>query len=176
MFLRLLGIVPNQVMPASPTIFRSLGTKSAIAGPAMVPNVRCDKPEPDVITGGHTHTKSLNRMMHTKSLQEGYGLPPQGAEESDYDFRQRVAGQLRDMGHIIEAHEAQQNARWDDPERGGDVTAGLTGAVAQALHGVDYRVKGEQQVGADIAAGMLIRHKKPDPSPAEMMLMLAMFG
>jgi hypothetical protein len=50
------------------------------------------------------------------------------------------------------------------------------GAVAQALHGVDYHVKGEQQVGADIAAGMYVRHKKPDPSPAEVMLMLAMFG
>ena len=113
---------------------------------------------------------------HTKQLQEAYKLPPQGADESDYNFRHRVAGQLRDMGKLIEAHEAQQDARWDDDSKGGDVQAGIMGAVAQALQGVDYHVRGEQQVGCDIAAGMYLKHKKPDPSPEAMMLMLQMFG
>ena len=113
---------------------------------------------------------------HTQQLQEHYGLQPQGADESDSNFRHRIAGNLRDMGHIIEAHEAQQDARWDDESRGGDVTAGIMGAMAQALHGRDYHVRGEQQVGCDYAAGMYIRHKKPDPSPEAMMMMLTLFG
>lgn len=96
---------------------------------------------------------------HTTNLQEAYGLPPQGPAESDYDFRHRIAGQLRDMGKLIEAHEAQQDARWDDEEKGGDVLAGVTGAMAQALTGVDYRVQGEQQVGCDLVAGLYLRHK-----------------
>lgn len=113
---------------------------------------------------------------HTKQLQEAYNLPPQGAEESDYNFRHRIAGVLRDMGKLIEAHEAQQDARWDDDTKGEDVQAGIMGALAQALQGVDYHVKGEQQIGCDIAAGMYVKHKKPDMSPKEALLMIQLFG
>jgi hypothetical protein len=80
------------------------------------------------------------------------------------------------MGHLIEAHEALQNARWDDPEKGGDVTSGITGALAQALQGRDYHVHGERQIGCDIAAGMYVLHKKPDPSAESLLLMVALFG
>jgi len=113
---------------------------------------------------------------HTKQLQEGYNLPPQGADESDYNFRHRIAGSLRDMGKVIEAHEAQNDARWDDDTKGGDVQTGIMGALAQAMQGVDYHVKGEQQVGCDIAAGMLVKQQKPQMSAAEAMLMVMMMG
>ncbi len=112
----------------------------------------------------------------TKQHAEYFRLPPQGADESDYNFRHRIAGSLRDMGKLIEAHEAQQDARWDDESRGDDVTAGVMGALVQALQGVNYHVQGEQQVGTDIVAGLYTRHKKPDPSPEEMLLMVELFG
>ena len=115
-------------------------------------------------------------MNYTQQHQEYFQLAPQGVDESDYDFRHRIAGELRNMGKIIEAHEAQQNARWDDETKGGDVMAGIMGAMAQSLQGVDYHVRGEQQVGCDIAAGLYLKHKKPDPSPAEMLLMVELFG
>jgi hypothetical protein len=43
-----------------------------------------------------------------------YDIEPQGGDESDNGFMSRVASKLRDMGHIIEAHEAQQNKRYDE--------------------------------------------------------------
>lgn len=109
-----------------------------------------------------------------------FKLSPQGDNESDSSFRHRVAGELRNMGHVIEAHEAQQNRRYDDPEAGTSVVDGVMGAMAQALQGVDYRVRGEQQVGCDIAAGMLVRHgKSPEARKQEadaILMMVAMMG
>lgn len=113
---------------------------------------------------------------HTKQLQEAYKLAPQGDTEDDYNFRHRIAGELRDMGKIIEAHEAQQDARWDDESKGEDVQAGIMGAMAQALQGVDYHVHGEQQVGCDIAAGMYVKHAKPKMTADQALLMVMLMG
>lgn len=92
-------------------------------------------------------------MLATR-YAEYYGISRQGENESDSSFRYRVAGKLRDMGHLIEAHEAQQDARWDENET---VVAGITGALAQMLQDIDYGQSGKQQVGIDIAAGSLAR-------------------
>lgn len=94
----------------------------------------------------------------TAAHARDFKLVPQGAQECDSAFRHRVAGALRDRGHLIEAHEAQQDRRYDDPDGDVDVLAGVTGALAQAQQGIDYHVRGEQQVGSDIAAGALIRY------------------
>jgi hypothetical protein len=115
-------------------------------------------------------------LEHTTYLQQAFELAPQGADESDSAFRHRIAGELRDMSKVIEAHEAQQNARWDDEATGGDVLAGVMGALAQAAQGVDFHVHGEQQVGCDLVAGLYVKHKKPDPSPDSMLLMLDLLG
>lgn len=86
-----------------------------------------------------------------------FGIEEQGKQESDDGFRNRVAGRLRDMGHIIEAHEAQQNSLYDDPD-GGAMT-GIIGAVAQALHGRNYGSTGSRQIGDDIAVGTIVQHE-----------------
>ncbi len=110
----------------------------------------------------------------TKQHAEYYKLPPQREDESAYDFRHRIAGDLRDMGKLIEAHEAQQDARFNDADRGGDVIQGIMGAMAQTLQGVDYRASGSMQVGCDIAAGGIMKYGKPSMSGGEAMLMMAM--
>ena len=96
-----------------------------------------------------------------------YGVAPQQDDESDYLFRHRVAGTLRNMGKLIEAHEVQQDARIEDSE---DVLTGVIGAVALALQGIDYGVGGEQQVGCDIAAGHLVKSPQPKLSPEAALL------
>lgn len=105
-----------------------------------------------------------------------YGIAAQGVNESDIDFRHRVAGALRDKGNVIEAHEAQQDKRYD--EDGGDmVTSGIVGAVAMALQGKDYGSRGSSRVGDEIAAGVIAQSPpKPKMSVDEVMLMVAMFG
>ena len=106
-----------------------------------------------------------------------YKLPPQGEHESDIDFRQRVAGAIRAVGgpsSIIEAHEAQTNRLYDDPGEHplDDPMNGIMGALAQALHGVDYHPHdGVDMVGNDMALGTVILHK--DPS-AEALLLAVM--
>ncbi len=105
-----------------------------------------------------------------------YNIAPQGEGESDIAFRHRVAGALRDAGHIIEAHEAQQDKRYDAD--GGDmVMAGIAGALVMALQGKDYGRTGATRIGDEIAAGIVATApQKPKMSPEEVMLMLAMFG
>ena len=87
-----------------------------------------------------------------------YNIIPQQPEEDDYEFRHRIAGELRDMGKIVEAHEAQRDERIEQSD---DVMQGVMGAVAQALHGIDYGVSGVQQVGCDIAAGAIVKGPRP---------------
>jgi hypothetical protein len=82
-----------------------------------------------------------------------YGVEEQRENESDMAFRGRVSTALRDMGHIIEAHEAYQDERYEDSD---SVMTGLFGAMAQALQGTRY---GGDPVGNDIAAGTLVRHR-----------------
>lgn len=111
----------------------------------------------------------------TTNHAQCFGLDPQAEGESDSAFRHRIAGKLRDMGHIIEAHEAQQDRRYDDLDQSGtgSVLDGVYGAMAQALQGNPYRARdGVDQVGLDIAAGVVSRAPKPDP--AAMLMMLGM--
>jgi len=99
-----------------------------------------------------------------------YGIKEQQPDESDDTFRHRVAGELRDMGKLVEAHEAQRDERIEQSD---DVMSGVMGAVAQALQGVDYGVTGEQQVGCDIAAGGIVQNPQPEMS-VEMALLAMM--
>ncbi len=87
-----------------------------------------------------------------------YNIEPQREGESDLAFRSRIAGNLRELGLVVEAHEAYEDAYFDQSD---DVMTGLIGAVAQAMQGVDYRKDGQRQVGDDIAAGVLVEHPKP---------------
>lgn len=101
-----------------------------------------------------------------------YGITEQAEGETDAEFRGRVAGVLRDQGHIIEAHEIFTGRRYD-AEDGQDVVTGIMGALAQAMQGVDYHSTGERRLGDDFAAGTLIQNPKPEMS-AEMALLAVM--
>lgn len=70
-------------------------------------------------------------------------------------------------GHLIEAHEVFQNARYEDNPA---VMNGIVGAVAQAMSGVNYHSTGARQVGDDIAAGVVTQAEREEP----MALLLAM--
>lgn len=96
-----------------------------------------------------------------------FDLPPQGESESDIEFRERVAGALRDRGKIIEAHEAYHNCLYDDPS--GAPMTGILGAVAQVMQGQNYGSKGNRQVGDDIAAGVCAQSTH-DEDPLGMLL------
>ena len=90
-----------------------------------------------------------------------FGIEGQREGESDSNFRDRVSGALRATGNIIEAHEAFNNSLYDDPD--GDAMTGIMGAVAQALQGRNYGAKtGSQQVGDDIASGIVSQSPKDD--------------
>lgn len=82
-----------------------------------------------------------------------YGVEEQRKDEPDIAFRGRVSTALRNMGHVIEAHEAYWDERYEDSD---SVMTGLFGAVAQALQGTQYR---GDLVSNDIAAGTLVRHQ-----------------
>lgn len=82
-----------------------------------------------------------------------YELEPQVEDESNFDFKRRVSIALRKAGHLIEAHEAYQDARWDQND---NVLTGIAGAIAQAIAGVSYS---GDPVGNDIAAGTIARHQ-----------------
>ena len=102
-----------------------------------------------------------------------YKIAPQESNETDSAFRHRVSGALCAMGHIIEAHEAFRDERYEQSE---DVMTGVTGALVQALQGVDYGSRGPPQVGDDIAAGTLLNSKKPRMTPDMALLRVTMFG
>ena len=110
--------------------------------------------------------------MLATQYAEFYEIEPQREDESDYLFRHRIAGALRDMGKLIEAHEAQRDERIEDSD---DVMAGVMGAVAQAVHGIDYGISGIQQVGCDIAAGELVIKPKSKMSPEAALLSILLF-
>ena len=102
-----------------------------------------------------------------------YKIEAQRDGESDMAFRERVAGVLRDKGHIIEAHEAYQDERYESSD---NVMAGVMGAVAQAFQGVDYGSRGNRQIGDDIAAGIITQHPEEKLDPMTAMMMVALFG
>jgi hypothetical protein len=102
-----------------------------------------------------------------------YGIAPQGDNETDVAFRSRVSGILRDRGQIIEAHEAYADERYEDSD---NVMTGITGAMAQALHGTNYGSYGVRQIDDDFAVGTIVQNPKPEIDPMMAMLMVAMFG
>lgn len=111
-------------------------------------------------------------VAYTAQRAQWFGISPQGEAESNIEFRERVAGELRDKGRIIEAHEAYHNCLYDDPS--GAPMTGIIGAVAQVMQGIDYGSSGNRQIGDDIAAGVAAT-RPPDPDPM-MMLFAVMFG
>jgi hypothetical protein len=86
-----------------------------------------------------------------------------GDEESDEQFKTRVAGVLRRNGFFIEAHEVRSGRRCDDPQQD-DLTgpmAGIIGAMAQIVRGREYSPNDpERQVGDDIVMGGLIQGRR----------------
>ena len=64
--------------------------------------------------------------MLATEYAEWYGIEAQGENESDSAFQNRVSGELRKAGHIIEAHEVAQNKRYDASD-GDMVMAGIAG-------------------------------------------------
>lgn len=110
----------------------------------------------------------------TAQRAQEFNIPAQQPNETDEAFRTRVSGVLRGQGHIIEAHEAYQNALYDQDE---NAMTGIFGAVAQALNGKDYSPDDPQrQVGDDIAAGVVASSKKPKMDADMLLAYLALFG
>ena len=108
---------------------------------------------------------------HAADSARQFGLKPQQNGESDANFRERIAGELRGMGEYVYAHEAQANAYFDESP---DVQDGLMGVMALAEKGWQ-RKDPRDQVGDEIAAGAIIRKgKKPEMSMAEMMIAIMM--
>lgn len=105
-------------------------------------------------------------MLATQYASD-YRIEAQREGESDTDFKYRVAGELRDRGHAIEAHEVMANGRHDDPERGGDVMTGLMGMMSMALAGVDYGSRGGSRVDNECIAGYLQRHEMSPEGKAQ---------
>ncbi len=95
-----------------------------------------------------------------------YNIKAQQEEESNMTFRNRVAAALREMGRIIEAHEAYQDERYKTSD---SVMPGVTGTIAQALQGRSYS---GDQIGNDIFAGTIVQ--TPDSVSAETALLLMM--
>lgn len=108
--------------------------------------------------------------MITKQRAQEFGIEAQREGESDYDFRDRVANELRAMGHPIEAHEAFSNCLYDDP--GSDAMTGIIGFVAQAIQGTSYS---GNQIANDIVSGV-VAQKPQDQLADALIMMLALMG
>ena len=109
-------------------------------------------------------------MLATEYASQ-FGIDPQRDGESNDAFKSRVAGELRNMGEIVYAHEAATDAYYDQSD---DAMTGIIGAVAQAMQGKDYHVSGRTQVDTDFAAGKVVQ--KPKDDPLMEMLMMALMG
>jgi hypothetical protein len=99
-------------------------------------------------------------------------------KESDYDYRSRVSGELKRQGYLIEAHEAFSGRRYDDPNQGkfGPMT-GLLGAMAKASQGIEFSHGNyENQIGDDLAAGILIKNQRDDNGLANLIDILGPDG
>jgi len=79
-----------------------------------------------------------------------FKLPPQGPDETDIGFRNRVRDALREQGHVIEAAEAFYDKRWNESP---DVMASISGATANAVDGKPI------DADADIIRGDLERRR-----------------
>jgi len=108
-----------------------------------------------------------------------FKLQPQAEDETNADFRSRVAGKLRDMGHVIESHEAQCNRLYNDASGGesNNPMVGIMGAMASQMAGRDYHQSGASRVDDDIAAGTVVRSSDESSQMNPDMLAFAlMFG
>jgi hypothetical protein len=110
-------------------------------------------------------------MDDVNGIASYYQIELQKEGELDRDYRNRVAGALRDKGLLIEAHELHSGKRWD--AEGSDVMTGVIGALAQKLQGVDYGSSGYRQIGDDIAAGTIVQHKR-ETSPEMALIAILM--
>ena len=111
-------------------------------------------------------------VEYTAQLADWHRVAPQAEGENESAFKHRVSAELRAQGHMIEAHEAFNNCRYDDPEDSGPMT-GILGGVAQAMQGNPYHSGKESQVGDDIAAGIFSQSLRRDDGAAiALMLML----
>ena len=123
------------------------------------------------------------RNWVTAERARDFNLPPQGPEESDFAFRDRVSGTLRSMGHTIEAHEAATGKLYNE---GGenpleDPMTGIFGAIAQGMQGTNYPTNtGSDQIGLDIAAGVHATNKHRGAldglTPELAIMVCALFG
>ena len=112
----------------------------------------------------------------TAQRAEWFGIDPQGPNENETEFKDRVSGALRDMGHIIEAHEAFHNQLYDEVSEGEPgPMVGILGAMAQQMHGKNYGRRGVSQVGDDVAVGMVVEKSRPE-MPPEMALLALLMG
>lgn len=86
-------------------------------------------------------------------------------EESASGFCERIAGELRSRGMLVEAHEALRGRRYDDPADPGwgdpgSVLTGVAGAIADAAAGgVMHSSDGLHRVGDDIAMGVVATNR-----------------
>lgn len=85
-----------------------------------------------------------------------YGISRETGETNE-TFKNRVAGILRGMGRIIEAHEAFSGTRYEDAQsQDGLATtwAGIVGAVASEMRPISAAQRDPyQQIGDDLAIG-----------------------
>lgn len=121
-------------------------------------------------------TPAFDYFAEARAHGKYLGLPQQEAE-SDFRYRDRIAGVLRDEGRIIEAHEVASGRRYDDPEQGDrGPMVGIVGALAQALAGHNYSpYDPERQVGDDIAAGVTATTPR-DPGEETLARMFNLLG
>ena len=113
----------------------------------------------------------FDQYAEARMYGEYYGIT-QAEDEGNEAYRSRVAGELRKQGKIIEAHEVASGRRWNDPDQGPTgPMAGIFGAVAQAMQGIEYSPDDpEQQIGDDIAAGVVAMAPKDNSGEAIMAL------
>ena len=96
-----------------------------------------------------------------KRYAEYLDLPQQEENESDYDFRARISGVLREQGKLIESHEVFHNSRYDDPDKSDIVQTGIMGALDFIMQGQGFQRNplhpedGHAQIGDDIMLGLL---------------------
>lgn len=96
----------------------------------------------------------MDQSSITAQRAREFGIPGQGADEADDAFKMRVSGALRQMDHPIEAHEAFQDALYDDPSHPMTLT-GILGYTARTMQGHPESGDHQREVGHDIAAGVV---------------------
>ncbi|MET0603601.1 MAG: hypothetical protein ABW167_16565 [Baekduia sp.] len=112
------------------------------------------------------HIKQTEARVAEAEQYIGYkGIEGPREHEDASAFCQRVAGDLRSLGMVVEAHEALQGRRYDDPngpslgERD-SVLTGVAGALMNGLHGDIMRSSdGLHQVGDDLALGVVATNR-----------------